>query len=130
MSPLFRKSEEQVAQQAAAQAELNRLEGLSVDDLAVEILPAFGPDGLNRGYSGARVQDVCKWLMTSFPSKGANPLQILGPVNEGLQRLENAGLVLRRVQEGGGSRITPTRLGETTIADGTARQVLEGKAGG
>ena len=130
LSPLFRKSEEQIAQQGAAEAELKRLEGLSVDDLAVEILPAFGPDGLNRGYSGARVQDVCKWLMSSYPSKGTNPLQILGPVNEGLQRLENAGMVLRRVQDGGGSRVTVTRLGETALAEGTARQLLEGKAGG
>lgn len=130
MSPLFRKSEEQVAQQAAAEAELKRLESLSVDDLALAILPAFGPDGLQRGYSGVRVQDVCKWLMSSYPGKSFNALQLLGPVNEGIQRLENAGLVLRRVQDGGGSRISVTRLGATTIADGTAQQKLSGPAAG
>lgn len=123
MSPLFRKSDEQIAQQAAAEAELSRLEALPVDELALEILPAFGPQGVRAGRS-VRVQDVCKWLMTSFPGKSYNPLQILGPVNEGIQRLENAGLVLRRVQEGGGSRISVTRLGETALADGTAKQLL------
>jgi hypothetical protein len=71
---------------------------------------------------------VCKWLMSSYPSKISNPNQILMPVNEGLQRLENAGLVLRRVQEGGGSRVTATRLGETALADGTAKQHLGGPA--
>jgi hypothetical protein len=128
VSPLFRKSEEQVAQQTAAEAEVERLGGLPIDDLALEILPAFGPDGLQPGRAGARVQDVCKWLMSSYPSKFCNPLQIMTPVNEGIQRLENAGLVLRRVQEGGGSRITATRLGETALAEGTAKQHLTGPA--
>jgi len=126
---LFRKSEEQVAQQAAAESELKRLEELPVDDLALEILPAFGPEGLQPGRAGARVQDVCKWLMSSYAgSKFCNPNQLLMPVNEGIQRLENAGLVLRRVQEGGGSRVTATRLGETALADGTAKQHLGGPA--
>ena len=127
MSPLFRKSEEKIAQQTAADTELKRLAGLSVDDLALEILPAFTPDGLHPGASGVRVQEVCKWLMSSYPG-ASNPYQILGPVNEGLQRLEHAGFVLRRGQQGGGSRYTATRLGETSLADGTAKQALGGPA--
>jgi hypothetical protein len=48
MSPLFRKSEKKVAAEAAMQAEIERLKALSVEDLAVALLPGWGPDGANQ----------------------------------------------------------------------------------
>jgi hypothetical protein len=43
---LFGNREEKTARAAAAEAESERLRSLPVADLAAEILPAFGPDGM------------------------------------------------------------------------------------
>ena len=53
---LFRKSEEKKAREAALQAEVDRLRGLSPDGLALEVLPALGSDQLKRRITGVRVQ--------------------------------------------------------------------------
>jgi hypothetical protein len=42
---LFGKSEEKAAQDEAAKAEAERLQSLSVPELAEALMPAFGPDG-------------------------------------------------------------------------------------
>ena len=46
---LFGNKVEKRAEEAAAQEAVDRLVGLPVADLAVEILPAFGPDGPGKG---------------------------------------------------------------------------------
>ena len=123
MSPLFQKNEEKAAREAAAFAELERLRALAPDELALEVLPALGPDG-PRGARLVRVQDICKWLMRSHRAGlKASPMQLLAVVREALQRLEHADLVWSR-QSDGPSLWKLTRLGEQAISGGTAAQHL------
>lgn len=118
MSPLFGKSEEKAAQEAAALAELERLKGLPVADLAGELLPAFGPDGIPHARAGVRPQQLCKWLMGSYPRASKfNPGQLLMPVREGLQNLEHAELVTSSGLDRA-SIWRVTRLGENQLAQG------------
>src|ERR1035441_8738194 len=70
MSPLFRKSEKKIAEEAAAQAEIERLKTLSVEDLAVALLPGLGAVGANQGHS-VRVQQLCNYLVR--PPSGGTP---------------------------------------------------------
>jgi hypothetical protein len=116
---LFGNRGEKAAQEAAAQAETERLLALPVADLAAEIMPAFGPDGIQAG-SGHRQgpMEVTSWLLASFSKKVKYRQPILGPTIEALQALDNAGLLERR-SFGGGSTYHATRLGETALADGS-----------
>ena len=126
MSPLFGKSELKLAQEAAAQAEIERLKRVSINDLAVLLLPGFGPEGANKGRS-LRVQQLCTWLVRDFPTAGKfNPLQLLGPVREGLQKLEHAELVYSTPRENV-SIWRITRLGETALAERTIEQYVNGR---
>ena len=123
MSPLFQKNQEKAAGEAAAFAELERLKGLAPDELALEILPALGPDG-PRGSRFVQVQDICKWLMRSRRvGLKASPMQLLAVVREALQRLEHADLVWS-TQSDGPSLWKLTRLGEQALSGGTAAQHL------
>jgi hypothetical protein len=45
---LFGNKDEKAAEEAAGAAEVASLEALSTDELAVELMPAFGPDGASR----------------------------------------------------------------------------------
>jgi hypothetical protein len=129
MSPLFRKSVEKVAQEAAGLAELERLRGLGANDLALAILPALGPDGIAHARAGVRPQHLCDWLTASFPGAFKfNPLQLLLPVRDGRQRLEHANLVSSSSLDRA-SLWRLTSLGETALADGTARTYLAGPTG-
>jgi hypothetical protein len=123
MSPLFQKGEEKAAREAAAFAELERMRALAPDELALEVLPALGPDG-PRGSRFVRVQDICKWLMRSHRvGLKASPMQLLAVVREALQRLEHADLVWS-MQSDGPSLWKLTRLGEQALSGGTAAQHL------
>ena len=117
MSPLFRSRVDKVAQ-AAAQAEIERLKALSVNDLAVKLMAGLGRNGANSGYS-VRVQQLCTYLVRDFPGAGQlQTLELMSAVCEGLQRLEQAELVYEiSHQRSPVWRIT--RLGEATLADGT-----------
>jgi hypothetical protein len=126
MSPLFRRSEEKLAQETAAKGEIERLKQLSVEDLAIELLPGFGPGGAGSG--GLRVQQLCTWLVRDFPSAGKfNPLQLLGPVREGLQRLEHAEFVYSTAR-GDHSTWRITRAGEAALSEGRVEQAVRGTA--
>jgi hypothetical protein len=46
VTPLFRKSADKAAREEAGRVELERLMAVPVADLASELMPAFGPDGL------------------------------------------------------------------------------------
>ena len=122
---LFGNKEEKRAKEAAAQAESDRLLALPIDELAVEIMPAFGPDGIN-AKSGHRQgpTEVVSWLLPDASVKYRQP--ILGPVIEALGVLEHADLLTRRAfgSKGQASTYHVTRLGETALADGTIRQRL------
>jgi hypothetical protein len=122
----FRKSEEKKAREAAAQAEVDRLQGLSPDALAVEVLPVIGSDALKRGVRGTKVQEVIKGLFGgSNPSWTVNTGVLLLPVREALQRLEHANLVIQLAS--GVDQATFWRItteGEAALVDGDTPQKL------
>ena len=93
MSPLFRRSEEKTARRAAAKQEIERLRALSVDDLAVKLLPGLGPDGPTHGTS-VYPQQLCGYLLADHPGAAQmETLDLLAPVNRALDRLEDSRLV-------------------------------------
>jgi hypothetical protein len=126
MSPLFRRNEEKAARKAAARVEIERLRKVPVDDLAVDLLPALGPDGPTHGTS-IRVQQLCEYLLRDFPDAGRmDTLDLTAPVNRALDMLENIGLVSPiSVQRTPVWRITP--LGERVLAEGDVRDRLRGR---
>ncbi len=126
MSPLFRRSEEKAARKAAAKQEIERLRALSVDDLAVMLLPGLGPDGPTNGTS-VWPQQLCSYLLADYPGAGRmDTLDLIAPVNRALDVLDDAGLVTPiSVQRTPVWRITP--LGERILAEGNVRERLRGR---
>lgn len=126
MSPLFRRNEEKAARKAAARQEIERLRAVGVDDLAVDLLSALGPDGPTHGTS-IRVQQLCQFLLRDYPGAGQmDTLNLSAPVNRALDRLEGVGLVSPiSVTRTPVWRITP--LGESTLAEGNVRDRLRGR---
>ncbi len=124
MSPLFRKSEEKLAQRAAADGEIARLKALKIEDVAVDLLPAIGPHG-PLGGSSVRNQQLCEYLLRDFPGgKGSKALDLLVVVREALETLERVGLVAPvSIQRSPNWSITS--LGKTALVDGTVAQRLE-----
>ncbi len=120
---LFRKSEEKVARQAAAEAEIKRLKSLSTPELAVILLPRLGPEALESGHS-LRVQQLCEYLLRDFPGIGQTlPLQLMSVVRRALERLEEADLVSSfAISRSPVWSITD--LGVSVLAEGTAAQRL------
>jgi hypothetical protein len=125
---LFGNREEKRAKEAEAAAESERLATLPVADLAAEILPAFGPEGIHTSAGHQRgAMQVTEWLFASTSAKVKYRQPVLGPVIEGLQALENAGLLSRRSFGGSSSSASTysiTRAGEEALAGGSARQRL------
>src|SRR3954447_12990592 len=91
---LFGNKQEKEAKAGAAQAESDRLVALPVRELAAEVMPAFGPDGIAAG-GGHRQgpMEVASWLLPDASVKYRQP--ILGPVIEALGVLESANLLTR-----------------------------------
>ena len=117
----FRKSEQKIAAEAAVQAEIERLRALSIEELAVVLLPGLGPDGPSPG-NYLRPQQLCEYLLRDVPPAGQlKPLQLMARVNRALDTLEDADLVSSRsYQRSPVWRITS--LGEATLAKGTIEQ--------
>jgi hypothetical protein len=116
---LFRKSEEKLALQASAQAEIDRLKTLSVDELALVVLPGLGPEAVDPGRN-LRTQQLCEYLLRDFRGLGqTRPLQLTAAVRRALDKLEEAGLVSSMSYA-----LSPvwriTSLGTSVLADGTA----------
>src|SRR5947207_668203 len=89
--PAPRETKKAPEDQAAA-AEAERLQSLSAAELAVILMPAFGPEGPKPDSYLNQLQ-VGMWLMSSYP-RGTKYLKDLRePIMEGLQDLENAGLI-------------------------------------
>jgi hypothetical protein len=126
VSPLFGKSEAKVAQAEAAKAEFDRLAALPPAELAVEIMPVFGPGGpKGKGPSGGiNILQVMIGLLGDTPGGTKYMSQLQEAVREGLQVLEHAELVLRNTRQGG-TWYNATRLGETALADGTVQQQIQ-----
>ncbi len=121
VSPLFGRNPEKAERKAAAKREVERLRALSVDELAVALMPGLGPDGPTKGTS-IRVQQLCEYLLGDFHGTGRSAaMDLLAPVRRALQLLDGAGLVAPiSVQRDPVWRITP--LGEVALAEGTVRQ--------
>jgi hypothetical protein len=122
---LFGGKTEKRATAAATEAESARLVGLPVRELAAEVMPAFGPKGIN-AKSGHRQgpMEVVSWLLPDASVKYRQP--ILGPVTEALGVLEHADLLTRRSfgTHGQASTYHATRLGNEALAEGTVRKEL------
>lgn len=120
---LFRKSEERVAREAAAQAEIVRLKGLSIEELAVTVLSGLGAEGAGPERY-LRPQQLCEYLLRDFPGIGqTKPLQLMARVGRALVRLQEAGLVESLSLERS-PRWCLTTLGVGVLAEGTAEQRL------
>jgi hypothetical protein len=126
VSPFFGNKEKKVEQQAAGSAEVERLCALQVAEMAVELMPAFGIDGArSKGSEGTPPMQIVQWLMSSYPyHPSLKPL--VAAVLAGLQALETAGLLGRRISgDGSGAmRFYLTPVGETALADGSVHQHL------
>ena len=123
---LFGNKEEKAAQEEAARAEAERLQSLTAAQFAEVLLPAFGPEGPKPGGYINQLQ-VASWLMSSFPGgKTKFLIELRDPINEGLQALENAGLVVARSRGGQASLLKATRLGEEALAEGDVSKYLSG----
>jgi hypothetical protein len=129
--PLFHKSDDKIAKEGAAQAEFDRLNALSPAELAVEVMPAFGPVGPH-GHGpngGINILQALLWLNQGhFPSGVSYIRQLQEPVREAIQALDHAGLVLTTAGPQG-AWTSATRLGLASLADGTLSQRVSGTAG-
>ena len=138
---MFRKSEEKAAREAAGRVEFERLMALPVAELARELMPAFGPDGLRPLHGGdsgppasgqpawgINLLQLVRWVSSTYcPSGNVHASELMEPIREGLQPLERAGLVLRTRRHQDTWAVT--RLGQTALADGTVQDHLVGQAG-
>jgi hypothetical protein len=123
---LFGNKEEKAAKEAAGAAEVERLEGLSADELAAELMPAFGPDGAkSKGEQGTPPMQVIQWLIRDHPYH-PSLMPLVDAVLTALEKMAAAGLLSRRGSGiGTGAetyRLTP--LGESTLTDGSVGQRL------
>jgi hypothetical protein len=122
---LFRKSEEKIALEAAAQKEIARLKTLSTEELALVVLPGLGPE-VAPPKRHLRTQQLCEYLLRDFPGLGqTRPLQLMGPVRRALERLEDAGLVSSMSYDRSPMWLI-TSVGTSALAAGTAEEYLTG----
>ena len=120
---LFSKSEERVAQDAAAEAEFDRLSALPPAELATTIMGAFAPDGPGHGKT-INVLQIQSWLMSSLSHATGYVSKLRDPVSEGVQALSNAGLAERSGPHG--DLVKTTRLGDAALAEDTVSKQLGG----
>ncbi len=123
---LFGNKEEKAAEEAAGAAAVEHLDALSTDELAVELMPAFGPDGAKaKGRSGSNAMAVIQWLVRDHPRHPSlRPLADAVPA--ALQRLTAAGL-LKSTGSGIGTGVDSyslTPAGEEALSDGSVAQRL------
>lgn len=127
---LFGDSGEKRAREARARAESDRLAGLPVAALAVEVMAAFGPGGI-AAKSGHRQGpiEVTEWLFSTTSTKVRYRQPVLGPVIEALALLDRSGLLGRSSfgsASAGASTYHATRLGEEALAEGSVMRHLAG----
>jgi hypothetical protein len=122
---LFGNKGKHAEEEEAGRVEVERLTALPASDLAVELMPAFAPDGArSKGKEGTPPMQIVQWLVRDHPyHPGLQPL--VASTLAGLQALEQAGLVGQRSSgSGSGMRFFLTPLGEQTLADGSVAAKL------
>ena len=125
MSPLFGNKEQKQAEIAAAKAEGDRLVALTPAQLAVEVMPAFGPDGPKASQSyGINVFQVGIALMQNTPRGTIEMKELIEPIREALQVLEHAELIARNSGREG-TWFKATRLGQTALAEGSVQTYVD-----
>jgi hypothetical protein len=122
---LFGNKQNKAEQDTAAKAEADRLVALPVPDLAAEVLPAFGADGPGKGDKEIGTFQVAMFLMKDYPRGNQLVKQLLDPVREAFQALENSGLIMAKIHNTGISNVIITRAGTEALATGTAAQLLK-----
>lgn len=126
MAPLFGKNLEKQAQIEATREAIERLCSVPPEEFALELMPVFGPDGPKASVSngGLNIMQIGIGLLNGYPQSAGYLKQLEQPLREGLQVLEHADLVLRTTRRTG-TWFSPTRLGETALADGTVQQKIK-----
>jgi hypothetical protein len=125
---MFRNSEDKRVQEEAAKAEVERLCGLPVADLAADVMPVFGPDGPDpKGGNGVPVVEVMSYAARPIPRGDLHLMPLAVPVREAMQALEHASLISLELAVHGG-RMHITRLGRKALAEGNVRRYLDGRA--
>jgi hypothetical protein len=140
---LFGGRADRSAEVDALEAEIDRLDRLSLPALAAEVMKtAFGPGaewedpeeevtigGPNDG-TGATVVGIATAMGPDGSTKGADErtrLRLQRLIAEGVQALEHAALVRVQLHAAMNSLdYTPTRLGRKVLAAGAVAQVVEG----
>jgi hypothetical protein len=124
MSPFFGNKGKHAEEEEAGRLEVERLTALPPKGLAVELMPAFGPEGAtSKGAQGTPPMQIVQWLVRDHPyHPGLKPL--VASTLAGLQALEHAGLLSQRSSGTDGMRFVLTPLGESALADGSAAQHL------
>ena len=120
---LFGNKEEKRAQEAAAKEAADRFVAMPVEELAAAMLPAFSS---TQKKPAAGVLMVGQFLMSPYPRGALFIKQLLEPIREAIQCLENHGLLIAKVSNVGGSTVSITRAGEQAVANGNALSVLRG----
>jgi hypothetical protein len=110
------------ARRAAANAEIERLCALPVPELAAEILPAWTWDGMRTTNHAAR--DAAQWIMARFPRYPKGQEALVPAVQEAIQALEHAGLLIRHVGFNAQISVDLTRQGWAAVVEDTAREYL------
>lgn len=130
MSPLFGKGKPEEGERVDApppRLEAERLLTMSVAELAAEILPWWDEQPRDNSPSGENgIAEIVVWLTGSKPGVPALAQPESRAVEEAIQRLEHAALLVRRFSISGGSRLRLTRLGEAALADGKVPEHLSG----
>lgn len=125
---LFGDKQKRAEQEAAAEAEAERIGALPAPELAAELMPAFGPDGPGRGDPPeVNFLQLAAWLMGSQPRSAHHLRDLERPVRAAVQTLEVAGLVQHRGQS---NRLMATAAGEAALASGTVSEQLRDRIDG
>lgn len=140
---LFGSRAERSAEADALEAEIERLDQLTLPALAAEVMEkAFGPGaewedpeeevtvgGPNAG-AGATVEAIATAMAPDGSTRSVDDrtrLRLQRLVAEGAQALEHASLVRAQTHAAtDGFDFTPTRLGRTVLAAGAVAEVLGG----
>jgi hypothetical protein len=121
-----RNKPQKQAEEIAAKEEADRLAALPPADLAVEILPAFGPEGPGKGKNSIGTFQIGLYLLRNDPRGKSYMKQLLQPIREATQALEHASLVEIRATDNTGvaARARATRLGAEALEKGDAGRYL------